>query len=102
MFEKYEGFNLNNYVDGQTNKMVFGNEEINDSNIKDQILKLSDNLKNQFFQSKSTRSIENNSLKMTCLEMSLVTMMTHNPFIFKIKITIISFNRKFIIQSEIE
>jgi len=49
MFEKYEGFNLNNYVDGQTNKMVFGNEEINDSNIKDQISKLSDNLKNPFF-----------------------------------------------------
>ena len=63
MFEKYEGFNLNNYVDGQTKKIVFGNEETNNSNIKDQILKLSDNLKNQFFQSKSTRSIENNSLK---------------------------------------
>lgn len=34
MFEKYEGFNLNTYVDGQKDKMVFGNEEINDSNVK--------------------------------------------------------------------
>jgi hypothetical protein len=34
MFEKYEGFNLNTYVDGQENKMVFGNAEINESKIK--------------------------------------------------------------------
>ena len=34
MLEKYEEFNLNAYVDGQTNKMVFGNAEIQDSNLK--------------------------------------------------------------------
>jgi hypothetical protein len=35
MLEKYEDFNLNTYVDGQVKKMVFGNTEVKESNIKD-------------------------------------------------------------------
>ena len=34
MFEKYEDFNLNLYVDGQVKKLVFGNTEAKESNIK--------------------------------------------------------------------
>ena len=49
MLEKYEDLNLNTYVDGQAKKLVFGNSEVKESNIKNQVVKLSDNLKNPFF-----------------------------------------------------
>ena len=42
---------------------------------------------------------KNNSLTMTCLEMSLVTMMTHSPFMFKIKITKPAFESKTILTT---
>jgi len=52
MLDKYEELNLNNYLDGDTSKMVFGNTQTygdKEAQIKDLVTSTCDNLKNPFF-----------------------------------------------------
>jgi len=52
MLDKYEELNLTNYLDGETDKMVFANPVTygdNNSSIKDIVSSTCDNLKNPFF-----------------------------------------------------
>jgi len=50
MLDKYEELNLDNYVEGDPNKMVFGNtENEGEKNIKEQVSSLCDNLRNPYF-----------------------------------------------------
>ena len=50
MLDKYEELNLDNYVEGDPNKMVFGNTETQgEKNIKEQVSALCDNLRNPYF-----------------------------------------------------
>lgn len=48
MLDKYEGLNFSNYVDGEESRMVFGNGEAG-QDLKTEVSKLSDNLKNPYF-----------------------------------------------------
>lgn len=50
MLDKYEELNLNQYVEGDQFKMVFGNtQNIEDSSIKEKVSNLCDHLRNPFF-----------------------------------------------------
>lgn len=48
MLDKYEALNFTNYVDGNEEKMVFGNGD-QGKDLKKEVSKLSDNLKNPYF-----------------------------------------------------
>ena len=50
MLDKYEELNLDNYVEGDPNKMVFGNtEQHGEKSVKEQVSQLCDNLRNPYF-----------------------------------------------------
>mmetsp|Transcript_15382 Transcript_15382/g.26001 ORF Transcript_15382/g.26001 Transcript_15382/m.26001 type:complete len:422 (+) Transcript_15382:65-1330(+) len=50
MLDKYEELNLANYVEGNEEKMVFGNKQSEDTeNVKEQVAQMCDNLKNPYF-----------------------------------------------------
>ena len=48
MLDKYEELNLTNYVEGDETKMVFGDTN-SSAQIKEQVSKLCENLKNPYF-----------------------------------------------------
>jgi hypothetical protein len=49
MLDKYEELNLTNYVDGDENKMVFGNQnDVENGKIKESVSNLCENLKNPY------------------------------------------------------
>jgi hypothetical protein len=50
MLDKYEDLNLDNYVEGDPTKMVFGNTEFKEEkNIKEQVSVMCDSLRNPYF-----------------------------------------------------
>ena len=49
MLDKYEELNLNEYVEGDSSRMVFANQESGEISIKEQVSMVCDSLRNPYF-----------------------------------------------------